>query len=54
MIKKALIRIGVFLFLFAIGYLVGGGISKTVKYLTEKHQAAHSEMNAISNTLNYS
>jgi hypothetical protein len=34
--KQTLIRIGFFIFLFTLGYLIGGGISKTVNYLTGK------------------
>jgi hypothetical protein len=34
--KQALIRIGFILFLFTLGFLVGAGLSKTVRYLTGK------------------
>jgi hypothetical protein len=34
--KQTIIRIGFFIFLFTLGYLIGGGISKTVSHLTGK------------------
>jgi hypothetical protein len=34
--KKTFIRIGFLLFLFVIGYLVGAGFGKTVRYLAGK------------------
>jgi len=34
--RQTLIRIFVFVFLFSIGFLVGAGLSKTVRYLSAK------------------
>jgi hypothetical protein len=34
--KNLFIRIGFVLFLFAVGFLVGAGLSKTVRQLTNK------------------
>jgi hypothetical protein len=36
--KKSFIRIGFMLFLLLIGYLVGAGLGKTVKYLSGKQE----------------
>jgi len=36
--RKWLVRISFALFLFSVGYLVGGGLRKTIRHLTQQTQ----------------